>query len=192
VSKEADVANLIFSAITSLDGFIADTDGRFDWSEPDAEVHSFLNELVRPIGTHLCGRRTYEVMAAWDGPELASGQPAHIEEFAAIWQASDKIVYSTTLAAVSAPRTQIEREFDPESVRAMKSSAERDLSVGGPHLAAQAFKAGLVDECQLFLVPVAVGSGTRALPNDIRLDLELLDERRFGNGTVYLRYSVRG
>ncbi len=182
------MAKLIYSAITSLDGYVADEDGNFDWAEPDEEVHSFLNDLERPVGTYLYGRRMYEVMAAWE--TLADQHPV-MRDFAAIWQAADKVVYSTTLETVSSARTRIERAFDPEAVRQMKAAAGRDLGVGGPDLAAQAFKAGLVDEFHLFLAPIVVGGGNQSLPNKVRVKLELLDERRFGNGMVHLRYRTR-
>jgi dihydrofolate reductase len=184
------MAKLIYSAIASLDGYVADEDGNFDWAEPDEEVHSFVNDLERPFGTYLYGRRLYEVMVAWETMPLA-GQPPFIRDFAAIWRAADKIVYSKTLEAVSSARTRIERDFDPEAVRQMKAAAGRDITVGGPELAAQAFKAGLVDECHLLVAPIVVGGGKQALPNSIRLKLELLDERRFGNGVVHLHYRTR-
>ena len=184
------MAKLIYSAIASLDGYVADEDGKFDWAEPDEEVHAFVNDLERPVGTYLFGRRMYEVMLAWETMDLA-GQPPSIGDFAEIWRAADKIVYSKTLETVSSARTRIERDFDPEAVRRMKASAGRDLGVGGPDLAAQAIRAGLVDEWHLFLAPVVVGGGTRALPDHARLNLELLDERRFGNGMVYLRYRTK-
>ena len=183
------MAKLIYSAITSLDGYVADEDGNFDWGEPDEAVHTFINDLQRPVGTHLCGRRLYEVMVAWETMDTA-GQPRPISDFAEIWRATEKVVYSTTLESVSAARTRLEREFDPEAVRRMKVSGGADITVGGPQLAAQAFAAGLVDECQLFLAPVAVGGGKRALPDGLRLELELADERRFSNGMVYLRYRA--
>jgi dihydrofolate reductase len=185
------MGKLIYSAITSLDGYVADADGKFDWGEPDEEVHSFVNDLERAVGTYLYGRRLYEVMVAWDDAEAFSDQPPHIQDFARLWQAADKVVYSTTLDAVSTARTRIEREFDPEAVRRMKAAAERDLIVGGPALAAHAFRAGLVDECHLIVAPVVVGGGKQSLPDDVRLDLELVDERRFGNGMVHLRYRTR-
>jgi dihydrofolate reductase len=183
------MAKLIYSAITSLDGYVADEAGRFDWAEPDEEVHSFGNDLERSVGTNLLGRRMYEVMVAWETVDLA-GQPPFIQEFAEIWRAADKIVYSKTLETVSSARTRIEREFDPEAVRQLKATEGRDLTVGGPHLAAQALAAGLVDELHLFLAPIVVGGGLRSLPDAVRLELELLDERRFGNGAVYLRYRT--
>jgi dihydrofolate reductase len=185
------MGKLIYSAITSLDGYVADADGKFDWGEPDEEVHSFINDLERPVGTHLYGRRLYDVMVVWDDAEALSDQPPYIQDFARLWQAADKVVYSTTLTAVSTARTRIEPEFDPEAVRRMKAAAERDLIVGGPALAAHAFRAGLVDECHLIVAPVVVGGGKQSLPDDVRLDLELVDERRFGNGMVHLRYRTR-
>jgi dihydrofolate reductase len=188
------MAKLIYSAITSLDGYIADADGNFDWAAPDAEVHAFVNDLERPVGTYLYGRRMYEVMVAWETWEAAptlAGQPPFMQDFAQIWQAADKIVYSTTLATVSSARTRIERDFDPEAVRQLKARAGQDLTVGGPGLAAQALQAGLVDELHLFVVPIVVGGGTPALPTHVRLTLELLDERRFGSGVVHLHYRAR-
>jgi dihydrofolate reductase len=183
------MAKLIYSSIASLDGYIADEDGNFDWAEPDEDVHTLVNDLARPVGTFLLGRRMYEVLVAWETMGTAE-QPPFIRDFAEIWRAADKIVYSTSLDTVSSARTRIERAFDPEAVRQLKGTAERDLLVGGPGLAAHAISAGLVDECHLFVVPVVVGGGTRFLPNDVRLRLELLDERRFGNGTVHLRYRT--
>jgi dihydrofolate reductase len=185
------MAKLLYSAITSLDGYVADEDGNFDWAAPDEEVHAFINELARPLGTNLYGRRMYEVMVGWETDPTLADQSPIMRDFAEIWQAADKIVYSRTLEAVSTARTRIERDFDPEAVRQMKALAGRDLSVGGPDLAAQAFKAGLVDECHLFVAPVLVGGGNRSLPDNVRLKLELLDERRFGNGMVYLHYRSR-
>jgi dihydrofolate reductase len=185
------VAKLIYSAIASLDGYVADEDGKFDWAVPDEEVHTFINDLERPVGAYLYGRRMYETMVGWEtDPTLADRSPL-MRDFAEIWQAADKIVYSRTLEAASTARTLVEREFDPEAVRQMKDVAGRDLIVGGPELAAQAFKAGLVDECHLFVVPMVVGGGKRSLPNNVRMKLELLDERRFGNGMVYLNYRIR-
>ena len=185
------MAKLIYSAIASLDGFVADEEGKFDWGEPDEEVHSFINDLERPVRTYLYGRRMYEVMVVWEtDPTLAEQSPV-TQDFAQMWQAADKIVYSKTLRAVSTARTQMERDFDPEAVRQMKVSAGRDMAVGGPDLAAQAFKAGLVDELHLFVVPIMVGGGKRSLPNDVRVKLELLDERRFSTGMVYLHYRTR-
>ena len=186
------MARLIYSAIASLDGYIEDAQGRFDWAEPDEQVHAFVNELQRPVGTYLYGRRLYETMAFWENPPDLAAQPAAVRDFAAIWQAADKVVYSTTLQNVADARTRIERDFDPAAVREMKAGASADITVGGAALAAHAFAAGLVDEVQLFLVPVIVGGGKPALPTgDLRVNLELLDERRFADGTVYLRYRTR-
>jgi dihydrofolate reductase len=184
------MAKLIYFAITSLDGYVADEDGKFDWGEPDEEVHTFINDLARPVGTYLYGRRMYDVMVAWEKLNFTN-EPSFTQDFAQIWQTADKIVYSKTLDAVSTARTRLEREFDPEAIRNMKASASSDLTVGGPNLAAHAFKAGLVDECQLFLAPVVVGGGNQSLPDNVRLSLELLDQRHFGNGTVFLRYRSR-
>jgi dihydrofolate reductase len=184
------VAKLIYSAIASLDGYVADEEGNFDWAVPDEEVHAFINDLERPVGAYLYGRRLYETMLGWEtDPTLADQSPV-LRDFAEIWQAADKIVYSKMLEAVPTARTRIERDFDPEAVRQMKALAGRDLMVGGPELAAHAFRAGLVDECHLFVVPMVVGGGKRSLPDDVRMKLELLDERRFGNGMVYLYYRV--
>ena len=184
------MAKLIYSAIMSLDGYVADEDGNFDWAAPDEELHRFVNDLERPIGTHLYGRRMYEVMVYWETAHTVAGQPPFVLDFAAIWQAADKIVYSSTLDNVSSARTRIERDFDPETVAKMKAAAKDDISVGGPHLAAQAIKAGLVDEYRLFLTPVLVGGGNRALSNHVRVNLELLDEHRFANGVVHLHYRT--
>ena len=182
------MARLIYSAIMSLDGYTADADGHFEWAAPDEEVHAFVNELERPVGTYLYGRGIYETMRYWETAHTLPGQRAVSLDFARIWQAADKIVYSATLPAAATARTRVERDFDPDQVRKLKEAAGRDLTVGGPHLAAQAIAAGLVDEYQLFLVPAVVGGGTQALPDRLRLDLTLADERRFGHGTVYLRY----
>ncbi len=185
------MAKLVYMAVASLDGYIEDEDGKFDWAVPDEEVHTFINDLERPVGTHLLGRRMYDVLVSWETIALA-GQPASIRDFAAIWRAADKIVYSKTLEQVSSARTRIERNFDPEAVRELKAAAARDLSIGGPALAARAFEAGLVDEVQLFLSPIVVGNGKRALPADVRIQLDLLDDPRFGNGVVHLHYRVIG
>ena len=184
------MAKLIYSAITSLDGYVADRDGSFDWAAPDEEVHAFVNDLERPVGTYLYGRRMYETMVYWETAHTLPDQPPFIQDFAGIWQAADKIVFSRTLEAVSSARTRIEREFDPKAVRELKATARADIAVGGPGLAAHAIKAGLVDELRLFLVPIAIGSGNRVIPDNLRVELELLGERRFANGTVYLRYAV--
>jgi dihydrofolate reductase len=178
---------LIYSAIASLDGYVNDTDGRFDWAAPDAELHAFVNDLERPIGTYLYGRRMYETMAVW---ETIDDPAPEMRDYAELWRAADKVVYSTTLDTVTTSRTRLERAFEPEAVRALKSAAASDLSVGGPGLAAAALRAGLVDECHLFLHPVAVGGGTPALPAGARTEFELLNERRFGSGAVHLHYRV--
>jgi len=185
------VAKLIYSALTSLDGYVADEDGNFDWAEPSEEVHVFINDLERPVGIHLYGRRMYEVMAYWETPDTVADPPPFFRDYAKIWKAADKIVYSKALETVSSARTQIERDFDPEAVRQMKATAERDIAIGGPDLAAQAIKAGLVDELHFFLAPVVIGGGKQSLPDDVRLELELLDERRFPNGVVHLHYRTR-
>ena len=184
------MAKLIYSAITSLDGYVADKDGNFDWAAPDEEVHIFVNDLERPVGTYLYGRRMYEVMVYWETASLAD-QPQFVQDFAEIWRAADKVVYSKTLETVSSARTRIERDFDPEAVRQMKARAVRDISVGGPDLAAHAIRAGLVDEWHLFLTPIVVGGGKQSLPNDVRVTLQLVDERRFGIGVVHLHYCTR-
>ena len=184
------MAKLIYSAITSLDGYVADENDNFDWAAPDEEVHLFVNDLERPVGTYLYGRRMYESMVAWETMHTLPDQPPVVRDFAEIWQAADKIVYSKTLEAVSSARTRIERDFEPEAVRQLKATASRDITVGGPDLAAQAIKAGLIDEYHLFLAPVVVGGGKQTLPNNVRLSLELLDERRFGNGVVHLHYRT--
>ena len=186
------MGKLAYSAIASLDGYVEDVDGGFGWAAPDAEVHAYVNELERPVGTYLLGRRMYETMAVWDTDPSLAAEPGPTRDFAEIWQAAEKVVYSTTLAEVWTERTRLEREFDPAAVRRIKAEAERDLGIGGAALAADAFRAGLVDECHLLLVPVAVGGGKPALPEGLRLDLELLGERRFGGGTVHLHYRVRG
>ncbi len=184
------MAKLIYAAITSLDGYIEDAEGNFDWAAPDEEVHAFVNDLERPIGTYLYGRRMYDTMHVWEHPDTFAGDSAVGLDFAAIWQAADKIVYSTTLDAVSSARTRIERTFDADAVRAMKTSAPSDISVGGADLAAQAFAAGLVDELHLFLNPIVVGGGKPALPGGVRAQLELLDEHRFAQGVVHLHYRL--
>lgn len=183
------MARLIYSGITSLDGFVADREGSFDWSAPDEQVHAFVNELQRPIGTYLYGRRLYEVMLAWESLPT-TGQPPFMQDYAEIWRSDEKVVYSTTLEAVSSGRTRIESRFDADAVRRLKSAASRDLVVGGPRLAAEALHAGVVDEIHQLISPVIVGGGKRFLPDGIRSDLELLDERRFENGVAYLRYRV--
>jgi len=184
------MAKLIYTAITSLDGYVADEAGKFDWAAPDPEVHAFVNDLEREIGTYLYGRRLFEVMAAWETLEL-DGAPPEIADYAGIWRSAEKVVFSSSLDAATSARTRIEREFDPVAVRRWKETADRDLSVGGPELAAAALRAGLVDECHLFLNPVVVGGGTAALPGHLKIGLELLDTRRFGNGVVHLHYRLQ-
>jgi len=186
------MGRLVYSTQVSLDGYITDAGGSFDFTEPDEEVHAFVNDSLRPIGTHLYGRRLYEVMVAWETMPTAGDQQPEMADYARIWQAADKVVYSSALTTVDSARTRIEKEFEPEAVRRLKESAQRDLSVGGPTLAAHAFAAGLVDEVHLFLCPVLVGGGVRALPDGVRLDLDLLDERRFSGGVVHLHHRVRG
>jgi dihydrofolate reductase len=185
------MANLIYSAISSLDGYIEDPDGKFEWAMPDEEVHSFINNLERAARTHLYGRRMYETLMVWEtDPNLAAESPL-MRDFAEVWQAANKIVYSRTLETISTRKTQLEQTFDPEAIRQLKASGEHDILIGGPELAAHAFRAGLIDECHLFLIPILVGGGKSALPDNVRLELELLAERRFRNGTVYLRYRTR-
>ncbi len=183
------MGRLVYSAIASLDGYVTDAAGRFDWAAPDEEVHAFVNDLERPIGAHLYGRRMYETMAVWETMDL-SHEPAVMRDYAEIWRAAEKVVYSTTLAGVTTSRTRLERSFDPDAVRRLVAGAGHDASVGGPTLAAAAFAAGLVDECHLLLHPIAVGGGTPALPHGRRVSLALVDERRFASGVVYLRYDV--
>ena len=185
------MARLIYSAISSLDGYIEDVHGQFDWAAPDEEVHRFINNLERSAGTHLYGRRMYETLMVWEtDPNLADESPL-LRDFAEIWQAADKIVYSKTLQAVSTRKTRLERDFNPTVIRKLKESVAQDILIGGPELAAHAFRAGLIDECHLFLTPIIVGGGKPALPDNVRLSLELLEERRFGSGVVYLRYRTR-
>jgi dihydrofolate reductase len=184
------VGRLIYAAMTSLDGYIEDEHGRFDWAAPGAEAHAFINDLDRTVGTFLYGRRMYETMAVWEtDPAFAEHSP-ETSDFAAIWQAADKVVYSTTLTEVVTSRTRLERRFDPEEVRKLKAAAETDIAVAGAELGAHAFRANLVDEFHLFLSPAIVGGGKRALPDAVRLDLELTDQRRFADGMVFLRYRV--
>lgn len=183
------MADLTYSAIMSLDGYVEDERGKFDWAAPDEEVHTFVNSLERPVGTYLYGRRMYETMVAWENLPNPSAQPAFMREYAEIWQQAEKIVYSRSLRTVSSANTRIEQEFDVAAVRHLKATAEGSLSIGGAELAAHAIAAALVDEYHLFVVPVLVGGGKRALPAEgVRKDLELLAERRFGNGTIYLNY----
>jgi len=183
------MADLVYTTLASLDGYVADEEGNFDWAAPDTEVHAFINDLERPVGTYLYGRRLYETMVAWE--TIDARDEAVMQDYAEIWRTADKIVYSTTLEEPSSARTRIERQFEPGAVRQLKASATAELGVGGAELAAQAIGAGLVDELRLFLVPVLVGGGKRALPDGVRLPLDLREERRFDNGTIYLRYRTR-
>jgi len=185
------VARLIYTAITSLDGYVNDQEGRFEWAAPDEEVHTFVNDLERPVGTYLFGRKMYETMLYWERAPSLPGDPPCVAEFERIWRTADKVVYSTTLENVSSARTRIERAFDPQAIGLMKARSERDLTVGGPGLAAQALSAGLVDELHLLVTPVSVGGGTPALPRQVQLSLELQAERRFDRGVVHLHYRVR-
>jgi dihydrofolate reductase len=184
------VGKLVYLAQASLDGYVADRDGNFDWAAPSEDVHRMVNDLSGSVGTYLLGRRMYEVLVPWETMDT-SDQPPYIEDFAEIWLGAYKVVYSTTLEEASSEKTMIEPTFDPSAVAELKATSDRDLSIGGPELAAHAFRAGLVDELQLFLVPEIVGGGTRFLPDDVRLRLELLDEHRFENGTTFLRYRTR-
>ena len=185
------MTKLIYSAITSADGYVEDATGSFDWAAPDEELLCFVNDLERPVRTYLYGRRMYETMLYWETAHTVPGQPASVREFTSMWQAADKIVFSKTLESVSSARTRIEPTFDPGMVRHLKSATRHDLTVGGADLAGQAITAGLVDELQLLLVPVIVGGGKRALANGVRSDLELLDTQRFASGAVYLRYRPK-
>lgn len=185
------MARLIYTTNISLDGYIEDMDGKFDWTDPSDEVFQFITDLIRADGTHLYGRRTYEFMLVWEtDPSLAAQSPL-MRDFAQVWQAADKIVYSRTLEAASTRKTKIERNFDPEAIRRLKESVEQDIHIGGAELAAEAFRAGLIDECHLFVKPIILGGGKAGLPHNVRLELALLDERRFDNGEVYLRYGIR-
>ena len=184
------MARLIYMTITSLDGYVADADGKYGWAMPDDEVFGFVNDFERPVGTYLYGRRLYEEMAGWETVPQAGQLPLMLD-FAQIWRAADKVVFSRSLEAVSTARTRIERDFDPGAVRQLKASADRDITVGGPVLAAEALKAGLVNECHLIVCPVVVGGGKKSLPGGVHLPLELLAERRFAGGAVYLRYATR-
>jgi dihydrofolate reductase len=185
------MTKLIYVANVSLDGYIEDAHGSFEWTEPSDEVFTFITDLVRPVGTYLYGRRLYETMAVWETDPALAAESELMVDFANVWQTADKIVYSTTLGVVSTANTRLERRFDPDSVREMKASAATDLTVGGATLAAHAFNAGLVDECQLFMYPVLVGAGKPAFPSDAHVQLELLEEHGFGNGVVYLRYRTQ-
>ena len=183
------MSRLVYAALASLDGYMADEDGRFDWAMPDAEEHQFVNDLQREVGLHLYGRRMYEVLVAWETMDV-EGEPDAIADYARMWRAADKVVYSSSLEDTSSQRTRIERVFDPEIIRTLKAEDGPDMLIGGPTLATRAFEAGLVDEVHLFVAPVIVGGGLRALPAGVRIDLELTAERRFGNGVVYLGYRL--
>jgi dihydrofolate reductase len=185
------MARLIYSAIASADGYVEDADGGFDWAAPDEELFRFVNDLERPVGTYLYGRRMYQTMQYWEAAGQVPGQPPQVQDFARLWQAADKIVFSATLASVSTARTRLERSFTPGLIRQLKQDVGQDMTVGGADLAGQALAAGLVDELGLILVPVIVGGGKPALPAAVRLDLELLDTRAFAGGAVYLRYRPR-
>ena len=185
------MAKLIYSAITSLDGYTADENGDFDWSAPDEQVHAFVNDLERPVGTYLYGRRMYDVMVAWETMHTQPDLTPATRDYAQIWQAAEKVIYSRTLESTSSAKTRIERDFDPDPVRRLLAEADSDVSIGGPGIAAQAIAAGLVDEYHFLVSPVVVGGGTAALPDGVRLELELLSERRFGNGVVHLHYCTR-
>lgn len=186
------MGKLIYSMITSVDGYVSDRDGNFGWRAPEEESHDFINAQFRSVGTYLYGRRMYETMVYWETAHLAPDQPPFILDYARVWQAANKVVYSTTLDEVTSERTRIERTFDPEAIRKLKAAVDHDLSVDGPHLAAHAIRAGLVDEYQLIVGPAIVGGGNPFFPDDVRADLELLDQRAFANGVVYLRYGVNG
>jgi dihydrofolate reductase len=185
------MGRVIYSMVCSLDGYISDREGSFEWAAPDDEVHAFVNEQERQVGTYLYGRRLYEVMRYWETAGADPDTPPVEQEYAEVWRSADKVVYSRTLAEVETSRTRLEREFDADAVRRMAQAADRDVSVGGPVLAEAALRAQVVDECRLFVCPVVVGGGHPALPSDLRLDLQLLDERRFAGGVVYLRYAIR-
>jgi dihydrofolate reductase len=184
------MAKLIYSAIASLDGYVTDDAGQFDWAAPDDEVHAFVNDIERPIGTYLYGRRMYQTMVFWETAQQLAGQPAVVRDYTQIWQAADKIIYSTTLSTVSSANTRIESDFRSPDVAALKARAASDISIGGPGLAAHAIAAGLVDECHLTIFPIVIGGGTHWLPRGVRLELDLLDQRAFGNGAVHLHYAV--
>ena len=184
------MASLIYSAIASLDGYVEDEQGKFDWAAPDEEVHAFVNDLERAIGTYLYGRRMYETMMFWETVSTGADQPAVVRDFAEIWRAAEKVVYSRTLQTVSSARTRIERALDTDAIRRLKQTSGPDITIGGAEFAGHAIKLGLVDECHLFLAPIVVGGGKRALPNNVRTRLELLSERRFESGFVHLHYRV--
>ena len=184
------MSHLVYTSICSLDGYAADVHGDFSWSQPDEEVHRFVNDRERGIGTYLLGRRLYEVMKVWEEPDFAEGEEILLD-YAAVWQAADKVVYSSSLEAVSTPRTRLERTFDADEVRALVQSADAPVSVGGPTLAEHALRAGLVDELQLYVVPWVIGGGLAVLPDGFRVQLDLQEEHRFESGVLFLRYTVR-
>jgi dihydrofolate reductase len=184
------MAKLRYSAITSLDGYVADRDGKFDWAAPDEDVHAFVNDLERPVGTYLYGRRMYDVMAYWETAHEIADQRAVSRDYTEIWQSAEKVVFSSSLPDVSTARTTLQRQFDADTIRQLKETADRDISIGGPTLAAHALRAGLVDECNFFLNPIAVGAGLAAFPDDLHVPLELLGEHRFASGVVHLHYRV--
>lgn len=186
------MGRLIYSVITSLDGYVADKEGNFDWAAPDEEVHSFVNDLERPIGTYLYGRRMYETMRYWDNLDNVAGEPDVVKEFASIWRAANKVVYSRSLEAASSAKTRLERDFNAEQVRSLKRHSVSDVSIGGPELAAEAIRAGLIDEFRLLVTPIIVGGGRPSFPDDLKVKLELIDERRFRGGVVHLHYRASG
>ena len=188
---EVSLAHLIYTINTSIDGYTEDRDGNFDWTDPEEELFRFITNLIRAEGTHLYGRRMYESMMVWETNPSLAGESPHMLDFAEVWQAADKIVYSRTLEAVSTRKTQIERTFNPEAIRRLKETVEQDILIGGPELAAHAFRSGLIDEYHLFLHPIIIGGGKQSVPDNIRSELELLDERRFDSGVVFLRYRTR-
>ena len=185
------MAKLIYSAICSLDGYVADKDGNFSWARPDDELHSFINDIERPIGTYLLGRRMYETMVFWETAEVTPDQCEPASDYAGIWRAAEKVVFSRSLDQVSSAKTRIERDFDAESIRRLKAEADSDISIGGPELAGEAIRAGLVDEYHLWINPIVVGGGNAALPSDARVELELLEQRRFDSGVIHLHYRAR-
>jgi dihydrofolate reductase len=185
------MGKLVYSMIVSLDGYVNDAQGQFGWGAPDEELHVFIGEQSRSLGTYLYGRRIYETMLFWETAHTLPDAPPFVVEYAQVWQAAEKVVHSTTLQDVASARSRLVRSFDPEAVGELKAASPLDVSVHGPHLAAHALRAGLVDEVQLYVAPVLVGGGTRFFPDDVQLDLELLDQRRFGGGVLYLRYGVQ-
>lgn len=184
------MAKLISTAMTSLDGYVADTEGNFDWHPMDAELHQYVNDALRSVGTYLLGRRMYESMLYWENPPVGDLGPDYMRDYAKIWRGVDKIVYSTTLQEPSSARTRIERSFDVAAVRELKSVSPHDLSISGPHLAAHALRAGLIDEINLYVAPVIIGGGNAALPDGLRAQLTLVHERRFANGVVLMSYGI--